>query len=102
MTEKNKPTGETAGERSTDSNGNSMDKSNAFPIEIPDGTDLNDAGDFAAAVFDDLPPVLRDACERLADRTEREVFLVGALGVISGLLPNVRGFYDQQFYGPEK
>lgn len=99
MTEKNKPTGETAGERSTDSNGNSMDKSNAFPIEIPDGTDLNDAGDFAAAVFDDLPPVLRDACERLADRTEREVFLVGALGVISGLLPNVRGFYDQQFYG---
>lgn len=82
-----------------------QDKDTNFPFEIPDGTDLNDLGSdsaaaFPAAVFNDLPPVLRDACELLADRTEREVFLVGALAVLSGLLPNVRGFYDQQFYSP--
>lgn len=80
------------------------DKSNDFPFEFSDDLDLNDLGKeaapaFPSAVYDDLPPVLRDACERLADRTEKEVFLVGALGVISGILPNVRGFYDQQYYG---
>lgn len=62
------------------------------PTEAQEGLPLD--------IFDNLPPVLRDACNHLADRTEREVFLVGALGVVSGLLPNVRGFYDQQFYGP--
>lgn len=78
-------------------------KDKDFPFEFPDDLDLNDLGKeaapaFPSAVYDDLPPALREACERLADRTEREVFLVGALGVLSGILPNVRGFYDQQFY----
>lgn len=82
-----------------------QDKDTNFPFEIPDGTDLNDLGSdsapaFPAAVYADLPPALRDACELLADRTEKEVFLVGALAVLSGLLPNVRGFYDQQLYSP--
>lgn len=101
MMEKIKPTGATAGEIQK---GESMqDKDNDFPFDIPEGTDLNDLGSdrtpaFPAAVYADLPPALRAACELLADRTEREVFLVGALAVLSGLLPNVRGFYDQQFY----
>ena len=80
-------------------------KDKDFPFEFPDDLDLNDLGKetapaFPSAVYDDLPPALREACERLADRTEKEVFLVGALGVISGILPNVRGFYDHNKVGP--
>jgi len=36
----------------------------------------------------------------LADFSEKEVFLVGGLAVLSGILPNVQGFYDQQYYRP--
>ncbi|MBL7780821.1 MAG: DUF3987 domain-containing protein [Saprospiraceae bacterium] len=50
-------------------------------------------------VFDNLPSLLKDACSVLEEQAEKEVFLVGALGVISGLLPNLRGFYDTQYYG---
>lgn len=104
MEQKNKPTGGTAGAKS-DNSVVMMDKDNDFPFEIPEGLDLNDLGSdtaaaFPVAVYADLPPVLRNACDLLEDRTEKEVFLVGALAVLSGLLPNVRGFYDQQFYTP--
>lgn len=128
MTEKNKPTGQTAGASTDNQNFDMMDKVSGFSLTFDadiladaatDGTKItpekivahldaltnNEAPTEAQEglppdIFDNLPPVLRDACDHLADRTEREVFLVGALGVISGILPNVRGFYDQQHYGP--
>lgn len=69
---------------------------------IPDGASLNDpAGCIPDAVFTSLPDILRDACQTLTDQTEREVFLIGALGVVSGMLPNVRGFYNGGLVGPE-
>jgi hypothetical protein len=49
---------------------------------------------FPDAVFNDLPDLLWSGCNALTDPTEREVFLVSGLGVISGLFPNVQGFYD--------
>lgn len=36
----------------------------------------------------------------LKDKQEKEVFLIGALGVISGILPNVKGAYDGMEYSP--
>ncbi|GAB3509830.1 hypothetical protein GCM10027341_47380 [Spirosoma knui] len=53
---------------------------------------------FTQAIFNNLPDILKNGCSILTDRIEKEVFLVGALGVVSGLLPNVRGFYDTRFY----
>lgn len=51
-------------------------------------------------IFDDLPPLLRVACEQLQDHEEQETFLMGALGVISGMLPNVQGKYMQRRVAP--
>lgn len=44
-------------------------------------------------IFDDLPPLLHAACDQLTDREEQETFLIGALGVLSGMLPNVQSTY---------
>lgn len=55
---------------------------------------------FTQAIFNNLPDTLKNGCSILTDRIEKEVFLVGALGVVSGLLPNVRGFYDTRYYSP--
>jgi len=87
--------------------GETMDKGNVFPIEIPHGSDLESPPTTAAQslaglpaeVFDNLPGLLKNACSVLTEQAEKEVFLVGAIGVVSGLLPNVRGFYDVQHYG---
>lgn len=49
---------------------------------------------FDKEVFENLPDQLKTPCSVLVSDTEREVFLVGALGVASGQLPNVKGFYD--------
>lgn len=73
-----------------------------FPMQIPPGTDLNepvDCGAMPSEIFDNLPDFLGDACAQL-DSTEREVFLVTALGVLSGCLPNIHGHYDGKFYSP--
>jgi len=83
-----------------------MDKDRAIPL-IPQGADLEQPPlmkyqaekGFPDAVFDNLPDLLKNACAILTEQTEKEVFLVGAIGVVSGLLPNVRGFYDGQHTG---
>lgn len=71
-----------------------------FPLNIPEGADLEQPPEqeqgqgFPDAIFQDLPALLKSACDILTEQTEKEVFLVGALGVASGILPNVEGFYD--------
>jgi hypothetical protein len=55
---------------------------------------------FDKHIFKNLPVSLKYGCDVLTDPTEKEVFLVGALGVISGILPNVRGFYDGKDVSP--
>lgn len=78
----------------------------SFILNIPEGDSLNDETPqqegFPAEVYRNLPELLREACLGiLKEPEEREAFLVGALGVISGILPNIRGFYDQDFTGPQ-
>lgn len=43
--------------------------------------------------FNTLPDMLRIPCTRFEDGAERELFVVGALGIISGMLPNYMGNY---------
>ncbi len=54
---------------------------------------------FTKEIYEHLPSFLKDCIEHLVDPIEKEVFLVGALGVISGALPNVIGHYDTKWYG---
>ena len=49
-------------------------------------------------IYNKLPPLLSRGCEVLIDRISRDVFLSGALGVLSGCLPGVKGKYDRKFY----
>ena len=46
-----------------------------------------------------LPLMLKKGVDKLTDDTDKECFLIGALGVISGILPNVYGKYDGNSVG---
>lgn len=88
--------------------GGAMAEDQSLPFTIPQNADLEQPPQpepkkqqgFPDSVFNDLPDVLRNACNVLTEPTEREVFLVGAFAVISGILPNLRGFYDGGYTCP--
>lgn len=81
------------------SNSLSIPSDEKCPVQIEPGTDLNNLNEptatgFGPEVFESLPEILRELCNSLTDVNEREVFLVGALGLLSGVFPNVIGNYD--------
>lgn len=90
------------------SDGQAITETQDLPIHIPKGASLEEppqpeakaAQGFPDAIFNDLPDVLRNACNVLTEQTEKEVFLVGAFAVISGIMPNVQGFYDGGYTCP--
>ncbi|EOG6905481.1 DUF3987 domain-containing protein [Flavobacterium psychrophilum] len=45
------------------------------------------------SVYDNLPPILFESCQAFKEPREKDVFLTGALAIISGCLPNVSGLY---------
>ncbi|MGZ9676146.1 DUF3987 domain-containing protein [Flavobacterium sp. GNP001] len=45
-------------------------------------------------VYDNLPPILFESCQAFKEPRERDVFLTGALAILSGCLPNVTGLYS--------
>lgn len=47
-------------------------------------------------LYHQLPQVLKQGALAFSDERERDVFLTGALGILSGCLPNVKGIYAQQ------
>jgi hypothetical protein len=72
-------------------------------VNIPEGYDMNNGlppehhlAEFVAfpdEIFDCLPPLLATACNRFQRQQEKELFLVSALAVLSGMMPNVQGIY---------
>ncbi len=52
------------------------------------------------AIIERLPEILKTPCQYLVDEVEKEVFLIGALGVISGILPNIKGNYAGKWISP--
>jgi hypothetical protein len=53
-------------------------------------------GVFIPDIYNQLPPILKDCVNALKDPNDKAVFLIGALAVISGLMPNVQGVYDNK------
>jgi hypothetical protein len=47
-----------------------------------------------------LPELLRSGAESIADKRERDVFLTGAITILSGCFHNVSGIYDQDLVYP--
>ena len=48
------------------------------------------------AVFGNLPSLFQDGCNAFTDKRERDIFLTGALTILSGCLPSVSGLYDNK------
>lgn len=95
------------GEHSTDE---MSGKDTPFFPNIPPGSRLSEPpqqtkeaplSGFPYEVFENLPPLLKIPCDMFTDQTEREVFLLGALAVCSGMLPSLWGYYDGQMCGPQ-
>ena len=51
-------------------------------------------------IIQDLPGILKKPCNILTTAVEREVFLFGSIGMISGILPNIEGKYMGDMIGP--
>ncbi|WP_269684961.1 DUF3987 domain-containing protein [Flavobacterium lacustre] len=61
---------------------------------IPEEEDVLKSTPFIPqSVYDNLPPILLESCKAFNDKRERDVFLTGALAILSGCLPNVSGVY---------
>jgi hypothetical protein len=52
------------------------------------------------SVYENLPPTLLECCKVFSDRREKDVFLTGALAILSGCLPNVSGEYSGSLVYP--
>ena len=52
------------------------------------------------SVYDNLPPILFESCQAFKQNRERDVFLTGALAILSGCLPNVTGVYSSNLVYP--
>lgn len=46
------------------------------------------------SVYDALPPILLESCKVFTEPRERDVYLTGALAILSGCLPNISGVYS--------
>jgi hypothetical protein len=46
------------------------------------------------SVYDNLPPIVFESCKAFKEAREKDVFLTGALAILSGCLPNVSGLYS--------
>lgn len=52
------------------------------------------------SVYENLPPTLLECCKVFTDFRERDVFLTGAIAILSGCLPNVSGEYSGNLVYP--
>jgi hypothetical protein len=52
------------------------------------------------SVYDNLPPILFESCKAFKESREKDVFLTGALAILSGCLPNVSGLYSGSIVFP--
>lgn len=51
-------------------------------------------------LYQHIPHLLRDGCMKMSDPKERELFLLGSLTILSGMMPNVTGNYFQKPVAP--
>ena len=51
-------------------------------------------------IIEKLPALLKNGTLMFKDNRERDVFLTGALAILSGCMPNVKGIYAQEYVYP--
>ena len=68
--------------------------------EQPDEDYLKSSPVIPVEVYEQLPLILRNGASAFTEQRERDVFLTGAISILSGCLPAVRGIYDRQIVYP--
>jgi len=69
--------------------------------ESADDTDyLKNTPTYSDDIFEALPEILQNGAAAFDDKRERDVFLTGALTILSGCLPNVVGEYARETIYP--
>ena len=66
---------------------------------VPSSFALENAPPLPDDVYAELPGLLREPAFMFSRRHKRDVFLTGALGILSGCLPNVEGYYGADVPG---
>jgi len=61
---------------------------------------VNQVSNISNEVFNYLPPLLSECVNMFDDQIEKDVVLIGALGVLSSCLPNLEGVYFGKSYTP--
>ncbi|WP_114783283.1 DUF3987 domain-containing protein [Botryobacter ruber] len=75
------------------------DLNNPVPFQKWNGQEKETGKRFPDEVFQNLPELYRLLCKQIEDPNERDVVLVGLLGVVSGVLPNYYGYYGGKKLG---
>ncbi len=69
-------------------------------IDLNEATATAPTKTFTPEMYERLPGPIKNMVNILIDPTERGVFLMGALGTLSGMIPNVQGLYDGMIVYP--
>ena len=69
-------------------------------ISAKNQLDLSGSSNIPMVVYENLPPLLSECVGMFDDPIEKDVILIGALGVLSGCLPNVEGEYFGKYFTP--
>ena len=73
----------------------SVSEPSKYTFEEADKTIFN-TPKIPAEIYRQMPEILRESCEMFADAIEKDVFLIGAITVLSGCLPNIQGIYFEE------
>ena len=68
--------------------------------EVDDEKYLTTSPLIPQSVYDNLPPILKTGAAAFVEPRERDVFLTGALTILSGCMPNVTGVYGRRTVYP--
>jgi len=55
---------------------------------------------FSEDIYNELPDLLKECTNLFQDKLEKDVFLIGAIGVLSACFPNIEGTYFETQYSP--
>ncbi|WP_162427893.1 DUF3987 domain-containing protein [Pontibacter pudoricolor] len=68
--------------------------------QILEGNRLSKLPVIHKSVYNILPALLKEGADRFESEREKDVFLLGSLGIISGCMRNTQGVYDQRLVFP--
>ena len=60
---------------------------------IPETGTIFNTPQLPPEIYSNLPEILQESADLFQDSVEKDVFLIGAIAVLSGCLPNIQGIY---------